>query len=444
MSAQAQATHATAAEATAIRASAAQTRAAYAATAQSAAQAAPHTQAQAAAPTRHTAQPDASVPPATRPHSRRRPATVGGVHLGQIFCWEVAVAAVVASLGRPLWVLATSATLAATLLVVTTVRVRHRWLYQWIGVRLRYGFRTRSHDLHYGEDRATSLLGAVSGGAAVSSLEVDGQPMGIIDHAGGVTAVLEPATTDAGLVSEHSAALPSPVSLLPFAEAGDPVVTAQLVLHCTPAPMLGSEASAPGASYQKLTGGRVPAQRRAWIALQVMRTADGYSEDELRQSLTSAVRRLRRRLDKDGTPVRVLDRAEAADVLLKLTHTDAAPDGAELRERWRSWDAAGMAQACFRIRRWPDLAGAAGRDLLGRLSMVPSRATTIALATRRAGTDIEAELVIKVAAVGGRELATVTDALTDAAAACGASLDRLDGEHVHGVAGSLPFGGFAS
>jgi type VII secretion protein EccE len=270
-------------------------------------------------------------------------------------------------------------------------------------------------------------------------MDIDGQPVGVIDHAGGVTALLEPAPTDTGLVSEHATTLPSPVSLLPFAEVGDPVVTAQVVLHSV-APLAGS--TAPGASYQELTAGRVPAQRRAWIALQIMRTVDGYSEDDLRQALSSALRRLRRRLDKDGTPVRALDRAEAAGVLAKLAHIDSSVGPGELREGWNSWTAAGVPQVCFRIRQWPDLAEPAGRELIDRLATIRSRATTVALATRRARDEIEVEAVIRVAADDPRQLDAVADALESAAASCGATLDRLNGEHVHGVAASLPLGGF--
>jgi type VII secretion protein EccE len=393
---------------------------------------------------RRNAQSDASIAPPARPQAHRRPATIGGLHLGQIVCWEAAVAAVIASLGRPIALLAAVSVVAATTLLITMVRARQRWLYQWIGVYGRYLLRDRTHPLDHGGDRATELLAAVARGGVASSIDVDGQAVGMIEHVGGVTALLEPTPAESGLVVEQATTLPSPVTLLPFAEVGDPIVTAQIVIQAMSAPAPGTESSAPGASYQQLTGGRVPAQRRAWIALQVMRPVDGCSDAELRQSLSSAVRRLQRRLSKEGTPARALDRADALAALLKLTHLDggATAQHAEVRERWSAWLAGSVPQACFRIRTWPDLAAPAGRELIDRLVSVTSRTTTVALATRRAGTEIEIEAVIRIAADDATQLEVAAKALAAAAASSGASLERLDGEHVHGVAASLPLGGF--
>jgi hypothetical protein len=94
------------------------------------------------------------------------------------------------------------------------------------------------------------------------------------------------------------------------------------------------------------------------------------------------------------------------------------------------------------MRRWPDLTTADGQQLFARLIEAPSLGTTVALATRRAGGELEVEAAIRVAAVDDAHLTASTRALRERAGACGATLQRLDGEQVHGVAASLPLGGF--
>ncbi len=361
----------------------------------------------------------------------------------------------VASLGRPIPVLVTVSVLAALVLVLVGVRWRQRWLYQWLGVYSRYVVRDRT--LTATVDRAATLLDFVADGA-LGSIEIDDTAVGVIEHSGGITILLEPIATEAGLVAESPVRLPSPASLLPVGEPGDPVVTAQLVVESVPAPIAGIEAVAPGASYRQLTAGRVPAARRAWIALQVMRTVEGHSDAELRHTLTSAVRRLARRLRKDGTPVRLLDPTEAASVLLSLAHLDPGPSAhaqppgviadprlaatATVRETWRTWWTDAAPQTSFRIRRWPAPGSAAGNQLVERLLAAPSSATVVAVAARRASDGIEVEAAVRVLAINPEHLSALVEQLATEAAGCGAELERLDGEHVYGLAASLPLGGF--
>jgi type VII secretion protein EccE len=364
--------------------------------------------------------------------------------IGQIVCVESAIAGVIASIGRPLPVLIGVSVVAVLVLVLAATKWRQRWLYQWIGVYARYIVRDRSRS---GDpaDRPRALLDAVAGGATLGSVEVDDDEIGIIEHAGGITALLEPVPTESGLVTERAAKLPSPASLLPVGEPGDPVVSAQLVVESVPAPLPGSESSAPGTSYHQLTAGRVPAARRAWIAIQVLRTVDGHSDAELRHTLSSAVRRLAKRFRKDGTPLRALDPNEAGSVLVTLAHLDAVgagPGAATVRESWRSWSAGPFPQACFRIRRWPSPGTPNSNQLVERLLAAPSNGTVVALAARRAARGIEIEAVVRVLAADDAHLIALSDRISSEAAACGAQVERLDGEQVYGVAASLPLGGF--
>jgi len=443
--------------ATAAPATAATARAAATATTATRTAAAPTSGAAAAhqpfqAPTTVPAQAD--VPPPRPTRTADRPVrSRSKLPLGQIFAGEAAIAAVVASLGRPMPVLIGVSAVAAIVLVLIATRWRQRWLYQWIGVYSRYVVRDHVRTAHAPAERAAVLLDTVAGGATLGSIEIDDADIAVIEHAGGITVLLEPLATEAGLVAERPVRLPSPASLLPVGEPGDPVVTAQLVVESVPAPAPGSESSAPGSSYQQLTAGRVPAARRAWIALQVMRTVDGHSDTELRHTLSSAVRRLIRRLRKDGTPVRLLDPNEAASVLVALAHLDppspargqhpgASAGPTTVRETWRGWWTDAVPQTSFRIRRWPSLGKPSGNQLVERLLAAPSNATVVAVAARRSATGIEIEAVVRVLASDTAALTAATDQLTAEATACGAELERLDGEHVYGMAGSLPLGGF--
>jgi len=394
------------------------------------------------------------APPATattgfRPRHRR--GGLGAVHVGQICLWEAAVAALVAVIGRPLTVLVPVVVAATLIVLITAVRVRRRWLYQWLGLRLRYLVRRRSHLLDPSRSPALVLLDAVAPGAILRTIEVEGDPVGVIEHAGGVTAILEPMPVERGLIVEKPTPLPSPVSLLPLAEADDPTVSTQVLLQVTPAPPLADPTEAPAESYRQLLAGSVPAQRRAWIALQVQRTVDAYSDAELQQALTGAVRRMRRRLGKDGRPVRVLDQDEVIVALTTLAHLDDEPVGGpltgrsdQIRENWRGWRAGAVPQTCFRVASWPDgdRLERDGRLLLDRLSTVSTLGTTCAVATRRAGDHLEVEAAIRIAAPTAASLERAAVQLETEAKAVGAQLRRLDGEQSLGAAASLPLGGF--
>jgi hypothetical protein len=66
----------------------------------------------------------------------------------------------------------------------------------------------------------------------------------------------------------------------------------------------------------------------------------------------------------------------------------------------------------------------------------------VALAARRAARGIEIEAVVRVLAADDAHLTALSDRISSEAAACGAQVERLDGEQVYGVAASLPLGGF--
>ncbi|HEV2088087.1 MAG TPA: type VII secretion protein EccE, partial [Cryptosporangiaceae bacterium] len=389
--------------------------------------------------------------PPTRPQPRRKSATIGKVHVGQIVCWELAVALIAAVIGRPASVVIPVAITAAFVLGITTVRVDQRWVYQWIGLYLRYLGRRRRWRLAPDGCRGSTLLGSVARGASTEVFDLDGTAVALICHAGGITAILEPLPIESGLIVDSGRPLPAPTALLPTGEEGEPPIAAQVVVHTAPAPALQADTNAAGTSYRYLGRGLVPAQRRCLIALQALRTADGHSDDELRAALASAVRRLQRRLRKDGMRVRVLDRADALTALLALARLDVPPSGPdvapapsfdEIHERWSHWSTGREVQTAFRLSEWPDLADPVGREFIDRMAGVSSLATTVALSARRHGEEVEVEAVVRLTLPRVSAVEPASDQVAAAAQLCGARLERLDGEQVFGVAASLPLGGF--
>lgn len=371
---------------------------------------------------------------------RRRPGAVGAVSLGQVFCWVVAISAVAATIDQPVPVLAGAAGGAAFLLILTATRIRHRWLYQAIGTWLRFQFRRRRAELTTHPDMRVGLLQFLAPGAEVAEVDSEAGMVGVIGHPGGVVVLLEPVASDADLLAEEPVSLPSVGSLLPVSDPDGPPTTVQVVVSVVPAPALTAEPTAAGMSYGQFTGGRVPASRQAWVALQLQRTAGDHAEEDLREALVGVARRLRRKLERDGLSVRLLDRDE---VLAAVGQASAAlGDASRAKERWRSWWLGQVPQTCLQIRKWPDLETAKGAALFDRISAVPSLATTIAVAARRAGDRMETQAVIRVAAPTSGQLSQAVSGVSAAAGECGAALQVLSGEQGSGVAASLPLGGF--
>ncbi|MGH3715506.1 MAG: hypothetical protein ACRDT4_18895, partial [Micromonosporaceae bacterium] len=262
-------------------------------------------------------------------------------------------------------------------------------------------------------DRRSELLAFVQPGATADSVETDEYEVGVLDHVAGAAAIIEIAT-ESSLVVERPVTLPSPASLLPPHDPDAPPVSLQLLLQAVPAPTLTAVSVNAASSYYALTNGSVPSQRRAWLVLQLAHSA-GYTVDQIRQGVGNSVRRLVRRLRREGISARPLDREEALSTLAGLAHLNAATietsaavaaaatgatidiraimarSGADPRsgltplaqEHWDVWWSESIAQACFVIKKWPSLDSPAGQQLISQLTSVPSLATTVSLAARR-------------------------------------------------------------
>lgn len=410
-----------------------------------------------------TQQPTRAIPDhlTTPPPRNARPLPTGSIavssriHVGQLVTWQVAIAAIIFSLSQPLPIIAAVVIGAVAAIVISAGRSRRRWLYQWCAIWLQYLQRTRRRTVAADPTRrAAEVVDLLSSGAVLSAMRGDDQELGLIDHANGVSAVLELDDVSDRLVSDTLSVIPPPDVLLPTSEAGTPPVAIQLLVRAVPAPAPRPAANPVGESYQSVIGDPpTPIQRRILIAAQAIRTADEYEPAILRETAKVTARQVQRRLRKGNFPVRALTKQELANALLDFT--DLAPEtgeqsgytphpaaGFEIIENWANWRGRRTPHTCFRIRKWPADADPAGAPLFERLLMTPARANLISIATRQLGDQVEVETVVRTVAHDDAGLNASRQRLDRAAADCHGALEQLDGEQAYGVAATLPFGGF--
>lgn len=378
---------------------------------------------------------DGADPQWSRPAAagRRARGRVLGVRAGQIVAVQAALALLLAASGHGPLVVAGAALAGAALVLVAWLRLRRRWLFEWLAVGLRY--LTRRHTLGANADPA-ALLGLVSPAARTLPVDLGGDAGAIIGDGYGLTAVLE-LGDPARLLADAPQSLPAPASLLPAAGADAPPMRVQLLLTgaSAPAPHAGGT---PATSYRQLTDGRLLGYERAVLAVRVLR-AEGWSDDDLRRALSGAVRKVRRRLAP--VPARPLGESAALRVLAETAHHDAEQPA---REEWQAIRLGGLVQSAFRLRRWPDLRSETGRRLVPRLLALPAAAVTVAISAGprvAGGTDaVEVDVTVRLAAGNAAGLSSATQALRRLLAAEGADARRLDGEQLNGFAATLPLG----
>ncbi|WP_422772852.1 type VII secretion protein EccE [Plantactinospora sp. WMMC1484] len=377
---------------------------------------------------------DRSVPAPLPAASTPTRSGLFGVRAGQIVALQVAVALVLAAAGKGPLLLAGAVLLAAALVLLTWLRLRRRWLFEWIAIGLRYSTRQRALPQAAPPE---ALLDLVNSGATVVPVDLAGDAACMVSDAYGLTAVLE-LGDQVGLLADAPQSLLSPAGLLPAASAETPPMRVQLVLTGAPAPTLAAGGGTPATSYRQLTDGRLLGHERALLAVRVLR-ADGWSDEDLRRALSSAVRKVRRRLAP--VPTRVLGERAALGVLAETAHHDGVQPA---RENWQGVGLGGLVQTTFRLRRWPDLRTEAGRRLVPRLLALPATATTVSVSAGPwvgGGTDhVRVDVTVRLAAGSPQALGTAVQALRRLLSAEHAVARRLDGEQLDGVAATLPLG----
>lgn len=364
--------------------------------------------------------------------------TLFGLRPGQLVAAQIAIIALCVTMAvDSLW-FAASVPVALILLILAFGRVRGRWVYQWVGRGT--GFFGRRISLPEGTP-ASTFLEALRPGATTTSIEVDGIPTGIITDANGLTSVLEVGNTT-NLLTQSDLHVPSLGSLLPSAAADQPTVRLQLLLTGIAAPALTTQSAAASNSYRQLTDGRVLSQQRVLIAVHVRRS-DHFTNDGLQRTLSSAVRRVRRRLDRVTLPCRALAGDSLLQALGEVAHHDLSHP---VRENWSSVDIGGMQQACLQVTHWPDLRSELTPTIFSRLLTLQGGSTAISLSIERSGPDlasIHAELLIRLAAASQAELTRLTAALQMLVGSAGAHIKPLDGTQMDALTATLPLGGTA-
>jgi type VII secretion protein EccE len=366
----------------------------------------------------------------TRPVRRGR---LFGVRAGQLVGTQVAAVALLVGAVNGTIALAAAALVAVLLLAFTWLRWRGRWVFEWLGVMMRFGGRRHSAPV---DTAPTALLRFVAPGSRVEQADLAGDPAAVIVDGLGLAAVLE-LGDPAGLLAEDSPMLPSPAALLPPAGPEHPPVLIQLLLTGAPAPSVRAGAGTPANSYRQLTEGRLLGHSRALLAVRVLRT-EGWSEEELFRSLSGLARKLVRRLAT--VPARPLGEAAALRVIAELAHDDGAGPAQEF---WPGVKVGGLAQATYRLRRWPDLRIETSRRLMSRMLALPAAATTVSLTAgpRPAHGPTPVDLTVRLAAPDTPTLGFAGQALRKVLSAEHAHARRLDGEHLLGLSATLPLGG---
>ena len=378
-----------------------------------------------------------SGPAKPLPKVNTRPVRHGrlfGVRAGQLVGTQVAAAALLVGAISGTIGLAAGFVVALLVLAFTWLRWRGRWVFEWLGVLLRFTRRPRTSAA--GAGGAGSLLGFVAPTARFEQTELAGDPAAVIVDGLGLVSVLE-LGDPAGLLAEDTPMLPSPASLLPAAGPDQPPVMIQLLLAGAPSPAARAGAGTPANSYRQLTEGRLLGHSRALLAIRVLRT-EGWSEEELLRALTGLARKLIRRLS--AVPARPLGEAAAVRVLSEIAHDDGA---APAHEFWPGIKVGGLTQATYRLHRWPDVQVETARRIVTRMLSLPAAATTVSLTAgpRPAHGPTPVDLTVRLAAPEATALAAAGQALRKVLSPEHASVRRLDGEHLLGLVATLPLGG---
>ncbi|GAB1644613.1 type VII secretion protein EccE [Krasilnikovia sp. MM14-A1259] len=372
--------------------------------------------------------------PSLQRQSRPGRGLLFGVRPGQLVGTQLAAVAALIGAAHGPFALAAGVALALFLLAASWLRMRGRWAFEWLAVALRFAGRCHAVPV---DAAPTALLEFVAPGTHVEHMDLVGDPAALLVDAHGLTAVLE-LGDPGGLLAEDFPLLPAPGSLLPPSGAEHPPCRIQLVLTGVPAPTMRAGSGTAANSYRQLTEGRLLGHSRALLAVRVLH-ADGWSPTDLRQALSGLVRKLPKRLSP--VPVRPLGAAAAIRTVAELAHDDGAGSA---QESWSGLQIGGLSQATFRVHTWPEASHDTAPRLVARLLALPTTATTVALgAGPRGPLDGAAtiDLTIRLAAADQASLGVAAQALRAALTAEGADAGRLDGEHLDGLAATLPLGG---
>lgn len=360
-----------------------------------------------------------------------------GVRIGlaQILCWQLALVGVAVAANGPLGVLLGTSAAAVGLVALTAVPVRGAWPHQWAGIATRYLLRRRRAELPESTpasnaDVASALLEPWLGRTTFDATAVRERPLALVSNQAAVSALLrlDPSESagsgGSGVGAALSCLLQPDAGLLDTLDEQATDVEIQLVVHA---------------------GLRHDSQPRGWIAIAASRTHDLSSDARLTMLVKNASRRVLRHLERTGTNAAQVDDQEAATTLVSLAHANAGRG--HVRERWTTWSAGPVSQACLRLAGFTKLQPGAASALIEALagtavqaSVTISVSACVAAATQgqQANSVERREPVVRVAAASAGALDVAITVLGRLVRAYGAHPERLEGRHGPGVAASLP------
>jgi type VII secretion protein EccE len=389
---------------------------------------------------------------------QRRPSgpALGRIPLVAIVVVEVGLAVAVALVAVDRRLLPLAGVVLSAGLLVGLLRVRRRWLVQWIGLALRFRVRVRERESEQAADdvdQRLRTLRLLTGDLAVArARDHDGREVGLLGHGGGWSAVLalDPEGADGGAAlvpgDAGSDAASFPLAALAgcLADRGVVLDAVSALWHCRPV-----DDDTPAAEAYREVLGSLPAlsRREAWLVVRLdpARCPDAVAERGggvlgAHRAVVGALARIGRVLADHGTPVRPLAADEVLDAATEAADTpgdgDVVPAG-RLVEHWRAVVVGEVGHAAYAVTGWP-----AAPERLTGLTATTGRTSTLALTLEpdpRSGT------------VGLRGTVRLTADTPDALEECGrelvarghalgVALDALDGQHAAGLAATLPLG----
>jgi len=411
--------------------------------------------------------------------ARRRTsgASLGALPVANVVVLEVGVAIGLLLLAIDLELKWVAVGVAVFALLVAFLRWNGRWFTQWIGLTLRYAFRSHSRVSRAADHVSVESLAEAEGSTVTGpddprvgllrvivpdlvvahAVDHERHPLGLAWHEGTWTAVLlvDPAPA---LVSQVGGAPNLPLgALAPCLEDRGVVLDAiQVIWHCYP----GSAALPPNspalASYLEVLGPLPAAARRTtWVAVRLdprrcpaaVRERGGGVVGAHR-ALIGALSRVRNALESRGVPTRPLDPDEllkagisAAELTAAAgsTTSDGSPMRIGMRERWTGVTAAGVGHASYAVTGWPR--GKAATSL-NALTGVRALSATVTMSISPGSEENQVGLrgLVRVSARTPRELAYADERLTAIADRLGITLTPLRGLQVAGLAATLPLG----
>jgi type VII secretion protein EccE len=360
-------------------------------------------------------------------------------------------------------------------LIVAFLRWGGRWFTQWVGLAMRYTFRSHTRvaepivssvdnmddvdadgtEVIGPSDARVNLLRLVVPDLMVAQgMDHERRPVGFAWHSGAWTAVLLVDAAPA-LVTPLGATPNLPLgALAPCLEDRGVVLDAiQVIWHCYPGSAALPSSSPALASYLEVLGPLPAAARRTtWVAVRLdpRRCLAAVSERGggvvgAHRALIGALSRVRSALEARGVPTRPLNPDEllrSGISAAELLGVAGSGNRVGLTERWSGVTAAGVGHASYAITNWPK-----GQNMnsINALTGVRALSATVAMAISPSGEDNRVGLrgLVRVSARTPGELADANHRLGSISNRLGVSLTPLRGLQVSGLAATLPLGGAA-